>query len=101
MDQLDNIDTVKTVCDPETEILNQDLVIRLLDQTFDLLHLVRSVYFEAVLRKVFTHGEADRLFIIHDEQVSRAWVSSLIDCCLFTATEEFSEAAGHRFQVQH
>jgi hypothetical protein len=101
MDQLDNIDTVKTVCYPETEILNQHFVIRLLDQTFDFLHLVGSVYFETVLRKVFTHREADRFFIIYDEQVSRAWVNSSIDCCLFTATEEFSEAAGHRFQVQH
>jgi hypothetical protein len=86
---------------PEPQILNQHFIFSLPDEAFDFLHLVCCVYFEALLRKVFTHRETDRLFIIDNKQGSWTGFRALSFCALSPATKKLSKAARYGFQIQH
>jgi hypothetical protein len=102
MDQFDNLDSIGPSRQSQTQILDYHLVISFLDESFRFLDLARSIDLETMLGEILTHGKTDRLFVINDKQLCRAWFAiGNFNCRLFPATEELPEAAGYGFECQH
>ena len=103
MDQPDDIDPVRVLRHAQTQILNYDLIVSLLDQSFRVLELARRIDVKTMLGKIFTHGKTDRLFIIDDKQPGRAWFCAIrnCDCRWCPAAEKLAQATGYSFECQH
>src|SRR6185503_810937 len=67
VNELDDVETFRTSFYSETQILNDDFVIRLFNEYFRLFLLARCVHLESVLGEILAHRKTDRLFVIDDE----------------------------------
>jgi hypothetical protein len=67
-DQPDYVEAVVAVGHSEAQVLNYDFVVRRSNQFFCFFDFTGGIDFITVQGEVLTHREADRLFIIDDQQ---------------------------------